>query len=443
MIVMPDLSRTTKWILSDSECPDSWLNIAAVLGNEYPLPIEGDADVPVSLAKLSKYYTEECARIELLDGIYGKDIHIPIPGAVIDQYRKYRSTPLYRAMGLEKRLEYQGRIYYKREDLNPTGSHKPNTAIPQAFYAGQQKLRGLITDTGAGQWGTAMAWACKNYGLDCTIFMTRNSYISKPYRRYLMELANGVVHSSPSDITEQGRRLLRNDPDHQGSLGIGMGEAMEMVLRENDLRLALGCMSYYAALHQTVVGQELVLQLERAGASSDILIACVGGGSNLIGFMAPFLLKRLKTGAGPRMIAAESANAPSLTRGEYRYDYADSFKLTPRVLMYTLGHQFIPPKIHSGGLRYHGKSPILSLMVNKGIVEPVAVDQQRAFEWGREFFEAEGVLPAPESSHAIVAVVDEVEKARLEGRNSDIIFCLSGTGLLDLKAYADIFGLKP
>jgi len=435
--------ENTKWMLPDADCPEAWLNIAAEVRSEYPLPVEGEEEKPLSVDALAKRYSRETARIELLDGEYGKDLHIPIPGEVIDQYRKYRCTPLYRARGMEKMLGYRGRIFYKREDFNPTGSHKPNTAIPQALYAKQEGLKGLVTDTGAGQWGAAMAWACRNYGLSCTVFMTHNSYVAKPYRRYLMELAEAVVHSSPSELTGEGRKLLLGDPDHQGSLGIGMGEALEMVNKGDGIRLALGCMSYYAALHQTVVGLELQKQLQLAGVEPDVLLACVGGGTNLFGFMAPFILQKIRTGEGPEMIAAESANVPSLTKGEYRYDYADAFKLTPKIKMFTLGHQFLPPKIHSGGLRYHGKSPILSLMVKKGVVRGEAVDQQAAFAWGGKFYEAEGVLPAPESAHAIAATAQAVARAQEEGRPKDIVFCLSGTGLLDLKGYADIFGLKP
>lgn len=435
--------ETTKWLLADDSCPDYWLNIAALVKDEYPLPVEGEAMTALTVERLAERYSLECARIELLNGTYGRDLHIPIPGEVMDQYRKYRATPVFRARGLERRLKYDGRIFYKREDFNPTGSHKPNTAIPQALYAKEQGLKGLVTDTGAGQWGAAMAWACRNYGLDCIVFMTRNSYQAKPYRRYLMELAGGVVHSSPSEMTAQGRALLAEDPDHQGSLGIGMGEALETVMHGTGIRLALGCMSYYAALHQTVVGLELERQMKLAGIEPDVLVACVGGGTNLFGFMAPYLRQKLESGNGPELIAAESANVPSLTRGDYRYDYADAFKLTPKIKMYTLGHQFVPPKIHSGGLRYHGKSPILSLMVKKGLVGATAIAQEYAFETGGIFYECEGVLPAPESAHAIAATIDAVKKAQAEGCRKDIVFCLSGTGYLDLKGYADIFGLKP
>ena len=435
------MTGNTKWLLDDSACPDSWLNLAAIIRDEFPPPLEGKEKKPIDVSTLSEKYSEECARIELLDGKYGTDLEISIPGDVMDQYRKYRATPLFRARGLEKHLGYQGRIFYKREDINPSGSHKPNTAIPQAYYAKAQGLKGLITDTGAGQWGAALSMACHAYDLDCTVFMTRNSYIDKPYRRYLMELFGAWVYPSPSDITEHGRRLLKEDPEHRGSLGIGMGEALSLVEKSTDLKLALGCMSYYAAMHQTVVGQELVKQLENADCEPDVLVACVGGGTNLFGFMSPFIHRRLTKGDGPEMIAAESANVPVLTKGEYRYDYADAFELTPQILMYTLDHKFLPPKMHSGGLRYHGKSPILSLMVKKGLVRATAITQEDAFAAGKLFIECEGVIPAPESNHAIAETLNAVKSAKEEGKPKDIVFCLSGTGYLDLVGYAQNFGL--
>lgn len=377
----------------------------------------------------------------MLDGKYGREERIAIPGPVLDRYRRYRPTPLCRARAFERAIGYPGRILFKREDCNPTGSHKPNTAIPQAFYGKKQGLRRLVTDTGAGQWGAALALACRSLEMDCTVFMTRNSYEDKPYRRFLMELAGAVVHPSPSAITERGRRLLKKGEGKRGSLGIGMGEAMELMAGDPESRLALGCMSYYAALHQTVVGLELADQLEMAGSKPGVLIACVGGGTNLIGFMSTYIRSALLGGDAPRMVAAESANVPVLTKGEYRYDYADFFRQTPMILMYTLGHSFIPPEVHSGGLRYHGKSPILSLLVHKGMIDPVAISQEEAFSAGRRFFEAESIVPAPESSHAIAATIREAVRLREEGRSPDLVFCLSGTGYLDLQGYARVFEL--
>ncbi len=436
------MRETTKWVLPDSEIPDAWLNIGLLVKDEYPLPVSGRDKKPMTVDDLAQLYSQECAQIDMLHGRYGKELHVSIPGEVMDEYRKYRCTPLVRARGLERALGYDGKIFYKTEGGNPSGSHKPNTAIPQVFYAKEQGLKGVVTDTGAGQWGTALAMAARIFGLSCTVFMTRSSYVDKPYRRYMMELAGAAVHSSPSNLTERGRKLLAEDPEHAGSLGIGMGEAYELARADSGLRLCLGCMSYHAALHQTVVGQELLKQLALAECKPDVLIGCVGGGTNFFGFVSPYLKEKLQGKSGPELIAAESANIPALTNGKYEYDYADAFEYTPQFKMYTLGHDFLPPKLHAGGLRYHGKSAILSLMVNKGIVKGTAVSQDEAFAAGRKFLDSEGVLAAPESAHAIAAVMREVEAAKQSSQKKNIVFCLSGTGYLDLIGYAKTFGLQ-
>ncbi len=420
--------------------PDAWLNLAVQIPLSLPLPVDRQG-VPIARSVLEGLHPTECARIELLEGEYGRDPFIAIPGPVLDEYRKYRPTPLRRALGLERALGYAGAIYFKREDNNPSGSHKPNTAIPQAYYAAAQGLRQVVTDTGAGQWGAALAWAARSHGLGCTVFMTRNSYLSKPYRRHLMELCGATVVASPSTLTTEGEQLLAADPAHRGSLGIGMGEALEFARSRPDARVCLGCMSYYAALHQTVIGQELLGQLALLEVEPDVLLGCVGGGTNFIGFVAPFVVRRLGGGSGPRMVAVESANVPVLTQGRYTYEHADAFGYTPRVKMYTLGREFLPPEIHAGGLRYHGKSPILSLLVHGGHVEAVAVSQEEAFDAGRLFLEVEGILPAPESAHAIAQVIREVQSARERGVALTLVFCLSGHGYLDLQNYGQFFGL--
>lgn len=436
------MAELTKVLLPDDRVPTAWLNVAPQIGAEFPKPVIGEEQRPATLDDLTRLSSVECARIELVEGIYGRQPEIDIPGEVMDRYRSYRSTPLFRACGLERMLDYKGKIFFKREDVNPTGSHKPNTAIPQTYYAWNEGANHVVTDTGAGQWGASLALACQSFGMQCTIFMTRNSYTDKPYRRYLMELAGAAVHPSPSGITRRGRSLLAEDPEHRGSLGIGMGEAVEFVGQTPGAKLALGCMSYYAALHQTVVGLEARAQLELFDVEPDVLIACVGGGTNLFGFMAPWLSDAWEGRAAPEMIAAESANVPVLSKGEYRYDYADYFGLTPKILMYTLGHDFVPPKMHSGGLRYHGKSPVLSLMVRKGFVKPAAVSQEDAFDAGRLFLRAEGIVAAPESCHAIAETIHAVHRAQEDGRARTIVFCLSGTGYLDLLGYAKAFGLQ-
>lgn len=436
------LRERSRWHLDQTTLPDYWLNLATAVKDEYPLPLESKSDIQATVESLSRLYTLECARIEMLDGEYGTDKEISIPGDVFDHYLSYRSTPLARAKRFEKLLQYPGKIFYKSEGGNPGGSHKPNTAFAQAYYAKAQGLRGVVTDTGAGQWGTSLAMAAKSFGLDCIVFMTQSSYRDKPYRRYMMELAGATVYPSPSEITTRGRELLASDPEHVGSLGIGMGEAMEYARKKDECRLALGCMAYHASLHQTIIGLELVRQVELAGVEPDILVGCVGGGSNLIGFAAPYLDARLGGADAPRVVAAESANAPSLTRGTYRYDHADTFEYTPRYKMFTLGHDFVPPRIHAGGLRYHGKAAILSLLAVKGLVDAVDVDQAEAFHAGRQFFLAEGVLPAPESSHAIAAVMSIVEAAKERGEKPTIMFSLSGNGYLDLQGYATQLDLR-
>jgi len=432
-------------IPTQTPLPEAWLNLAPLLPSQLPIAQSG-AGQTVSFEGLARIYSEECARIELLDGAYGADAWIPIPEEVAREYAKYRPTPVHRARGLEKALGYDGAIYFKREDLSPTGSHKPNTAIPQAYYAREQGLAELITDTGAGQWGCALGWSCHNLGVRCTVFMTRNSYSAKPYRRYLMQLAGAKAIASPSPLTEQGRALYDRDPHHPGSLGIGMSEAMELVAERPDARLALGCMSYYAALHQTVIGVELAGQLQENRIEPDLVIGCVGGGTNFTGFISAFAAAKFGHGPWrgkiPRMLAVESDRIPVLTKGEYRYEFADAFGLTPRVKMYTLGREFLPERMHAGGLRYHGKSPLLSYLFHHGVVEAGAVSAREAFDAGRLFFESEGILAAPESCHAIAQVIQEVQEFQQTSQTPTIAFCLSGTGYLDLQGYADIFGLE-
>ncbi len=369
--------------------------------------------------------------------------HVPwidVPEQVLDEYRRYRPSPLLRARGLEKHLDTPAEIYVKREDLNPGGSHKFNTALPQAFYALQDGCRTLVTDTGAGQWGSALSMACDVFGLKTVVFMIRKSYEEKPYRRYLMQLLNAEVISSPSARTETGKRFLLDDPDNTGSLGIGMSEAIELVKSSELHRLALGCMAYYAVLHQTVIGLETKDQLAALDRSPDIMVGCVGGGSNFTGFIAPFVHDKLD-GAAIDFVAVEPESIPCLTAGTYRYDWADYTGLTPRVKMYTLGHQFVPPAIHSGGLRYHGKTPLLSCLVHHGVVRAVSFPQEEIFKAGPLFLKTERMLPAPESSHALFAAIKEAELAKEEGRKKMIVVCLSGHGYLDLQGYASVFGL--
>lgn len=417
--------------------PEYWLNLAPLLGDRYRAPRNPETRERETVSSLQRLYTEECAKIELLADKYGILEKIEIPGEVMARYESYRPTSLFRVRHFERALQYEGQIFCKSEAANPGGSHKPNTAYPQAFYAAQQGLGALVTDTGAGQWGTALALASRAFGLECVVFMTHSSYVSKPYRRTMMEMAGAKVYSSPSAMTLRGRNLLEAEGEHSGSLGIGMGEAIELVRTQPGSRLALGCMAYHAALHQSVIGIEADAQLARIGVVPDVLVACVGGGSNLIGFAAPFLRRKLRGESEVRVVCAESASAPAMTKGELRYDFADAFGYTSEFFMYTLGHEFVPPAMHAGGLRYHGKSTILSTLAKERLVEAIDIPQEEAFAAARRFYMYEGVLPAPESGHAIAGVERIVAQAKAEGAKPTIAFCLSGNGYLDIEGYRD------
>jgi tryptophan synthase beta chain len=426
-----------KFFLSEDELPNRWYNLAVDLPYEMEPHLHPQESRPAETHDFDWLWPTECLRIELLQGRYRTDSWIDVPEPVLERYARYRPSVLVRARGLERHLDTPHRIFYKREDLNPGGSHKFNTALAQAYYAAQDGVRTLVTDTGAGQWGTALALACAAFGLELKVFMVRKSYEEKPYRRNMMRLLGAEVISSPSTLTATGRKVLAEDAESPGSLGIGMAEAIELVRDEPSHRLALGCMSYYAALHQTVIGLETRAQLEKADVSPDVLVGCVGGGSNFTGFVAPFV-----TGPKPPLcVAAEPAAVPTLTQGEFRYDWADFGRQTPRIPMYTLGSDFVPPPIHSGGLRYHGKTPILSSLVKHGLITPRAYEQDEVFAAGRLFLRTEGVLPAPESSHAVLAAIKEATDASQGTRPRDIVVCLSGHGYLDLQGYSDVLSL--
>jgi tryptophan synthase beta chain len=419
--------------------PKRWYNIVPELGFPIPMPLHPVEDRPARVDDFDWLWSTEALRIEFLQGEYASDPWIDIPQAVLEAYSQYRPTQLYRARALEQYIGTQAEIYLKREDQNPAGSHKMNTALPQAFYAkNDPKVTTLVTDTGAGQWGSALSMAASRFGLETKVFMTRKSYDDKPYRRYMMRMTGAEVYPSPSAITRLGRALLEQDPNQPGSLGIGMSEAIELVRSSPDHRLALGCMSYYAVLHQTVIGIETKMQLDSLSRRPTHLLGCVGGGSNFAGFIAPFVKEKV-LGSDLKFVACEPENIATLSSGDYRYDWADYGKHTPRISMYTLGHDFQPPKIHSGGLRYHGKTPVLSALVKNGIVETRTVSQPSVFEAGRILLTTEGILPAPESSHAIKAAIDLAANAKA---GDVIVVCLSGHGYLDLKGYADELALE-
>jgi tryptophan synthase beta chain len=431
--------RQCKIHLSEAQLPTHWYNLAAELPFSIPPPLHPYYERPVSADDFRWLWPAEYLDAELRMGQYASELRIEIPEPVHQAYRRYRPTPLVRARGLEAYLDTRAEIYYKREDLNPGGSHKFNTAVAQAHYAAQEGVDTLVTDTGAGQWGTALALACSQFGVNAQIFMVRKSFEEKPYRRGLMKLLGATVLTSPSEATEIGRQVRQEDPGSNGSLGLGMSEAIELVRTSPHHKLALGCMSYHAALHQTIIGLEVRAQLELIDRWPDVMIGCVGGGSNFVGFTAPFLFAA-PSGRTIEFIAAEPEQIPCLTVGEYRYDWADYNRQTPRLAMYTLGSDFLPPPIHAGGLRYHAKNPVLSVLVKHRIVGSRSYPQDEVFTAGQLFLRTEGILPAPESAHAVLAAIEVARGARHENHRPVIVFCLSGHGYLDLQGYMDVLG---
>ncbi|MDI6871681.1 MAG: TrpB-like pyridoxal phosphate-dependent enzyme [Bacillota bacterium] len=429
-------SRPLKVILPDSELPRHWYNALADL----PSPLE-----PVlSPATLQPVTAEELGRIfppALLEQEMSTERFIPIPDPVREAYLAFRPTPLYRARRLEESLGTPARIYYKYEGVSPSGSHKTNTALPQAYYNREAGIRRLATETGAGQWGSALSMACRQFGLGCTVYMVRVSYEQKPYRRILMHAYGAEVLASPSERTLAGRQTLARNPDSPGSLGIAISEAVEDAASHDDTNYALGSVLNHVLLHQTVIGQEARAQLSLVGEYPDVVIGCFGGGSNFAGLALPFLADKA-AGKEVRLVAVEPSACPSLTRGAYAYDYGDTAGLTPIMRMYTLGHGFVPPGIHAGGLRYHGASPLVSRLRHDGLVEAVAHHQSEVFTSAIAFTRAEGILPAPESAHAIHQAVVEARQAAEEGRERVILFNLSGHGHFDLAAYEAYLGGK-
>lgn len=358
-----------------------------------------------------------------------------IPDRVREIYAKYRPTPLYRAYDLERHLDTPARIYYKYEGVSPTGSHKPNTAIAQAYYNHAEGVKRITTETGAGQWGSALSYACSQFGLECQVYMVKISFEHKPYRKVLMNAYGAQVFASPTDMTNAGRQILAADPDSPGSLGIAISEAVEMAAQREDTKYALGSVLNHVLMHQTIIGQEAVRQMEMAGEMPDMVIAPFGGGSNFAGISFPFLAKNLKEGANIRCIASEPASCPKLTKGEFRYDFGDTVGMTPLLPMYTLGHEFVPAPIHAGGLRYHGAGVIVSQLLRDGLIEARAHDQLETFEAGLLFARTEGIIPAPETNHAIATAIQEARKCKEEGTEKVILIHLCGHGYFDLKSY--------
>ena len=422
----------TKITLAESEIPRRWYNLLADLPSPPPPVLHPGTLQPVGPDDLAPLFPMAL----ILQEVSG-DRWVDIPDEVLDVYRLWRPSPLYRAHRLERALGTPAKIFYKYEGVSPAGSHKPNTAVAQAYYNAAAGVRRLTTETGAGQWGTALAFACAQFGLDCEVWQVRASYDQKPYRKIMIEVFGGVIHPSPSDLTAAGRAVLAAHPDSPGSLGIAISEAVEVAAQHEDTNYALGSVLNHVLLHQTVIGEEALAQFAVAGVTPDVIVGCTGGGSNFAGLMFPFLREKLAGRMDVTIRAVEPAACPSLTRGVYAYDFGDTAGMTPLMAMYTLGHEFVPPPIHAGGLRYHGDAPIVSSLVRSGRMEAVAYPQGKTFEASIQFANAEGKLPAPETGHAIRAVIDEALAAKETGEERVILFNFSGHGLLDLSAYDD------
>ncbi|MBF0328008.1 MAG: TrpB-like pyridoxal phosphate-dependent enzyme [Nitrospirae bacterium] len=426
----------TKIMLSEKEIPKQWYNIMADMPNLPKPPLHPGTKQPIGPADLSAIFP-----MSLIEQEVSTQRWIDIPEEVLDIYTLWRPAPLYRARRLEAALKTPARIYYKYEGVSPAGSHKPNTSIPQAYYNKKAGIKRIATETGAGQWGSSMALAGSLFGLDVTVYMVRVSYDQKPYRRIAMETWGATVHASPSTVTNSGRKMLEVSPDCAGSLGMAISEAVEDAATHDDTNYALGSVLNHVMLHQTVIGLETKKQLEMVGEYPDIVIGCCGGGSNFAGISFPFVCDKIH-GKQVRAIAVEPISCPTLTKGEFRYDFGDTAGLTPLIMMYTLGHDFMPPGIHAGGLRYHGDSALVSQLCHDGLIEAKSYGQTSVFEAALTFSKSEGIIPAPESSHAIRAAIDEALLCKEEGKEKCILFNLSGHGYLDLTAYADYMSGK-
>jgi tryptophan synthase beta chain len=424
--------------LDIDDIPKKWYNIAADLPEPLPPPLNPGTKEPVKFEEMRAIFPDECIRQEM-----STERYIDIPDEVREAFIMLnRPSPLVRAVRLEKLLKTPAKIYYKREDLSPAGSHKPNTAIAQAYYNMKQGIKNLTTETGAGQWGSALALACRVFDLKCTVFMVRISYDQKPYRRYVMETYGATVFPSPSTQTEFGTLLLKQNPEHTGSLGVAISEAIETCVKAESTKYSLGSVANHVMLHQTVIGQEVVKQLHKIDTVPDYMIGCVGGGSNFAGFAFPLLREKIQGKIETEFIAVEPKAVPSLTAGEYRYDFGDTAGMTPLFKMYTLGHDFIPSSIHAGGLRYHGMAPTVSLVTKLGLVRAEACDQLTTFEAGVTFARTEGIIPAPESTHAIATAIRLAQESKRKNEEKVIVFNLSGHGLLDMSGYASYFSGK-
>ena len=428
-------TKQKRYFLPESEIPTEWYNIQADMVNKPMPPLHPGTKQPLKAEDLFPIFAEELARQEMNQ--VDPWIHIPEP--VRDMYKYYRSTPLVRAYGLEEALGTPAHIYFKNESVSPVGSHKLNSALAQAYYNKVQGVTNITTETGAGQWGAALSYAAKVFGLECAVYQVKISYNQKPYRRSIMQTFGATVEASPSMSTRAGKDIITRDPNNQGSLGTAISEAIELAMNTPNCKYTLGSVLNHVALHQTVIGLEAEKQMEMAGEYPDMVIACFGGGSNFGGVAFPFMRHNIKDGKKTRFIAAEPASCPKLTRGVFQYDFGDEAGYTPLLPMFTLGHNFMPANIHAGGLRYHGAGVIVSQLLKDGLMEAVDIQQLESFDAGTLFARAEGIIPAPESCHAIAATIREALKCKETGEEKVILFNLSGHGLIDMSAYDQYF----
>jgi tryptophan synthase beta chain len=426
----PRVSTTTHFALTQKDIPTHWYNLSADFPTPLPPPLHPGTKQPVTPDMMTAIFPENLVMQEM-----STERWIEIPAPVREIYALWRPTPLLRAVRLEKALQTPAHIYYKYEGVSPAGSHKPNTAVAQAYYNKEAGTKRLATETGAGQWGSSLALACKLFGLECMVYMVRVSFDAKPYRKMMMQTWGAEVVPSPSERTEFGRKLLAEDSQCPGSLGIAISEAIEDTVKTPKTKYALGSVLNHVCLHQSVIGQETIKQMALAGEEPDVVIGCVGGGSNFAGIAFPYIQKKIAEKKKCRIVAVEPRSCASMTQGELRYDFGDTAQTTPLLWMYTLGHDFMPPSIHAGGLRYHGMAPMVSHAHDLGLIEAVAYPQTKVFEGALQFARTEGIIPAPESSHAVRAAIDEAIKAREEGKKRVIVFNLSGHGMMDLSSY--------
>ncbi len=431
------VADTIKYLLSEEQMPKDWYNLAADLPVPLPAVLHPGTLQPVGPDDLAPLFP-----MSLIAQEVSTERYIEIPEPVQEVFRQWRPSPLFRARRLEKALGTPARIYYKYEGVSPAGSHKPNTAIPQAFYNREAGIRKLTTETGAGQWGTSLAFAGSLFGIEVQVFQVRVSYNQKPYRRAVMETYGAQCVASPSELTQSGRAILAQNPNHPGSLGIAISEAVELAAQRDDTKYALGSVLNHVLLHQTIIGQEAIAQLAMAGDDPDVIVGCTGGGSNFAGIAFPFLGLQLRGGRKRRVVAVEPAACPSLTRGKYAYDFGDTAHLTPLTKMHTLGSTFTPPGFHAGGLRYHGMAPMVSHLKELGLIEATAYHQTACFEAGVTFARAEGIVPAPEANHAVKGAIEEALRCKREGKSEVILFNLCGHGHFDMQAYTDYFAGK-